>query len=124
MSDSIPIPAYADLTQYNHIRSVRPTDGAEIRAQRIMVDEHTPIRWTIVVMDKMGNYLFIENTENKVRKQYSTSELVDLAKNAGFGEWQQAQVGEAVGIALVKGEQREIVMRQYQVPDTTPYPID
>ncbi len=89
-----------------------------------MVDEHTPIRCTIVVMDKMGNYLFIENTENEVRKQYSTSELVDLTKNAGFGEWQQARVGEAAGIAWVKGEQREIVMRQYQVPDTTPYPID
>ncbi|HEY6285628.1 MAG TPA: hypothetical protein VIX20_08200 [Ktedonobacteraceae bacterium] len=124
MADSIPIPAYADFTQYDHIQSVRPTDGAIIRAQRVVVDENTPIRWTITVRDKMEQYLHIENTEGGVRKYYTTSELVELAQRAGFGEWQQSKVGEKRGFPLMNGEEREILIPEYQVPDTTPYLID
>ncbi|HYX51208.1 MAG TPA: hypothetical protein VE843_15785 [Ktedonobacteraceae bacterium] len=122
MVDSIP--AYADFTQYNHIQSVRSADGAVIRARRVVADENTPIRWTMTVKDKMEQNLHIENTERGVRKYYSTSELVEFAQREGFGEWQQSKVGEKQGFALMNGEEREILIPEYQVPDTTPYLID
>ena len=122
MNNSIPIPAYADLTQYDHIRSVRPTDGAEIRAQRVVVDEQTPVRWTIIAMDKLGKYLFIERIENGVRPTYSTIELVELAQKVGFGEWQQSSVAEMEAIALTPVGYREFLMHQFQIPDPTSYP--
>ncbi len=124
MSESIPIPAYANLTQYKHIQCVRPTDGLVMRAQRIVVDEHTPIRWTIVVEGKSEQWRDLGWTEDGTRETYSTSELKELAKKAGFGGWQQSQVGEMEGLALVDGDERKIRLPQYQVPDLTPYPVD
>jgi hypothetical protein len=89
-----------------------------------VVDENTPIRWTIIVKDRMEQYLHIENTEGGVREYYTTSELVELAQRERFGEWQQSKVGEIQASALVNGEEREFLMPEYQVPDPTNYPTD
>lgn len=129
MTDSIPIPAHADLTQYDHIQSKRPTDGAIIRAQRVVVDKDMPICWTIVMKDKLEKYIFnelplFEDTQGRVCKQYSTSELIHLAQKAGFGEWQQSMVAAWEGWEWDDVGYREKSIPQYQLPDTTPYPVD
>lgn len=122
MTDSMPIPAGVDVTQFDHIQCIRPTDGLTIRAQRIVVDTETPVRWTMVVVDRLGKWLYIEHIEDGQRATYSTSELMELAKNARFGEWEQSQIGELSGLAIIDGEYKEIRLRQFQVPDPTPYP--
>jgi hypothetical protein len=80
-----------------------------------MVDENTPIRWTIILKDRMEQFLHYENTEGGVREYYSTSELLELVKREGFGEWRQSKVNEKQG---------EFLISEYQIPDLTPYPID
>ncbi len=129
MTDSMPIPAYANVTQYDHIQSTRPTDGAKVRAQRVVVDKHTAIRWTIVVVNRLEQFILdelpmYEDAEGKVRKQYPTSELLDRAKEAGFVDWQQSQVAESEGSAYVDGEYQKVRVGHYQLPDPTPYPTD
>lgn len=129
MTSSIPIPSYANVTQYDHIQATRPTDGAKLRAQRVVVDEHTAIRWTIVMVTKLEQYIvdelpMYEDAEWKVRKQYTTSELIDRAREVGFVDWQQSQVGESEGFAYVDSEYRKVRVGHYQLPDPTPYPTD
>jgi hypothetical protein len=106
------------LTQYDHIQATRLTDGAKLRAQRVVVDEQTPIRWTIVLVDKLEQYIFDE------LPMYTTSELIARAKEAGFVDWQQSQVGKMTGLAWIDDDCREVILRQYQIPDRTPYPTD
>jgi len=58
------------------------------------------------------------------RETYSTSDLIEFAKRAGFGDWRQSQVGEVEGLVLVDGDYKEQRIAQYQTPDHTPYPKD
>ncbi len=119
----------AGLTRYNFIQSDRPTDGARIAAKRVIVDENTPIRWVIVMKDKLENFIFnelqlFEDTEGRVQKQYSTSELSDCAQKLGFGDWHQAPVALVEGFELIDEEYRKRLIPQYQLPDPTDYPVD
>ncbi len=119
----------AGLTRFNFIQSVRPIDGARIAAKRVIVDENMPIRWVIVVKDKMENFIFnelplFEDTEGRVPKQYSTSELSDRARKVGFVDWQQAPLALVEGWELIGEEYRKRLIPQYQLPDPTNYPVD
>jgi hypothetical protein len=89
----MPIPSGVDVIQFDHIQCVRPTDGLTIRAQRVVYDTETPVCWMMVVEDRLGRWLYIEHIEGGQRATYSTNELIKLAKNAGFGEWEQSQCG-------------------------------
>ncbi len=111
----------ADLTKFEHIQSVRLTDGARLVASRVVVDETTPVRWTIVLKDSLENYIddelpIFSDTEGRVRKQFATSDLLKRAKEAGFEDWQQLPValGNVWGLAGAF----------YHDPDHTPYPVD
>lgn len=117
----MPIPAGADITQYDRIQCVRQ-DGLVLRAQRILLNKETPVRWTIVVEGKSGQWQDQSWTENGSRETYSTNELNVFAKNAGFGEWQQSAIDVHEGISLWEGNERTVHMPQYQVPDSTIYP--
>ena len=118
----MPIHAGVSITQYDHIKCVRPMDGLEMRAQRVVGDKDTPVRWTFVVVDRLGRWLYIEHIENRQRATYSTDEIITFAQNAGFGEWEQSQIAEFSGLALINGEYKEVRLQQFQIPDPTPYP--
>ena len=110
-----------ELTKYEHIQSVRLTDGARLVASRRVVDETTPVRWTIVLKDKQEMYIFdelqfFEDTGCNVQTQYATTELVELAKQRGFMDWQQLPVA----LATVWGLEGTV----YQDPDPIHYPTD
>ena len=122
LTSSMPIPAGVRITQYDHIKCVRSTDGLEMRAQRVVGDKETPVRWTFVVVDRLGWWLYIEHIENGQRATYSTDEIITFAQNAGFGEWEQSQIAEFSGLALINGEYTEVRLRQFQIPDQTLYP--
>ena len=94
-----------------------------IKAQRVVKDEHTPIRWTIIVKDRMDQYLHIEDTTGGVPEQYTTSELIELARKNGFGEWQQSSVAEREAEGWEE-DAPKIRLRQYQIPDTKTYLLD
>jgi hypothetical protein len=122
LSQSIPIPEGANIAQYDHIQCVRPTDGLVLRAQRVIVNEQTPVSWTIVVEGKSEQWRDLGWTMDGTRETYSTSELIKFAKNAGFGEWQQSALDVREGTSLWEGEERTVLMPQYQIPDSTKYP--
>lgn len=122
MTSSMPISAGVSITQYDHINCVRPTDGLEIRAQRVVSDTETPVRWTFVIVDRLGQWLYIERIENGERATYSTDDIMALAKQIGCGDWQQSQVGEFRGYALIDGEYKPVRLQQFQIPDLTTYP--
>src|SRR2546421_10401723 len=61
-------------------------------------------------------------TQEGTYETYSTNELIVLAKNAGFGEWQQSAIAVVEGSALVDGDYREEMHPQFQTPDHTLYP--
>lgn len=71
----------------------------------------------------MDQYLHIEDTTGGVREQYTTSELIELARREGFGEWQQSPVAEW-GAEGWEEDAPKIRLRQYQVPDTKTYLVD
>ena len=121
--------AESELTKYEHIQSVRLTDGARLVASRVVVDEHTPVRWTIVLVDKLENYIddelqLFSDAVGRVRKQYTTSDLLELAKQKGFEDWQEVPVAFVQGWELVDGVYQERHLPKYQDPDPTPYPTD
>jgi hypothetical protein len=119
---SIPIPAGADITQYNHIQCVRPADALIMRAQRVTVNEQTPVSWTMVVEGKSGQWRDLGWTVKGTHETYSTSELIEFAENAGFGEWQQSAVDVREGTSIWEGQERTVLIPQYQIPDSTEYP--
>jgi hypothetical protein len=122
LTSSMPIPAGVSITRYDYIQCVRSADGLEMRAQRVVRDIETSVRWTLEVVDRLGQWLYIEHIENGQRATYSTDEISTIAKNAGFGEWQQSQVAEFSGFALINGAYEEVRLQQFQIPDPTPYP--
>jgi len=122
MTKGFPLPKGADITQYDHIQCTRPKDGLEMRAHRIVVDEQTPVSWTIVVEEKSEQLRSFLSTKDDSPKTYSTSELIKLAKDAGFGEWQQSAIDMREGTITWEGKDIEALIPQYQIPDRTVYP--
>lgn len=121
--------ADTDLTKYEHIMSVRVTDGARLVASRVVVDEQTPVRWTIMLKDKLEMVIedelqLFEDAAGRVRKQYTTTELLGIAQQKGFDDWQQVPRGFMQGWKLVEGEYQENHIPRYPDPDPTPYPTD
>ncbi len=96
----------------------------EERAVTIVVDQTTPVRWTLVVEGPSEQWRDLEWTMDGTRKTYSTSDLKALAKKLGFGEWQRSQVGEVGALAWTSDGQEKFLMPLYQVPDRTSYPKD
>lgn len=123
--------AEVDFTKYERIQSVRVTDGARLVASRVVMDENTHVRWTIELKDKLEMFIFdelqlFEDAARNVQKHYTTSELLDLAKQAGFIDWQQLPV-ELVEMwpwDAVGDEAKKILVPKYSLPDPTPYPAD
>jgi hypothetical protein len=122
MTKSFPLPKGADITQYEHIQCTRPKDGLEMRAHRIIADEQTPVSWTVAVEGKSEKSLTLQRNNDGTLKTYSTSELIKLAKDAGFGEWQQSAIAMREGTITWEGKDIEALIPQYQIPDPTIYP--
>ncbi len=109
--------AEADIAKFEHVQSVRVTDGARLVASRVVINAQTPVRWTIVLKDKQEMFIFDElqlfdDAAGRVQKQYATTELLDLVKQKGFVDWQRLPVAMGEGWA------------DYPYPDATPYPVD
>jgi hypothetical protein len=120
-----------DLAKYEHVYSVRQSDGMRIVAKRIVADKHTPIRWEISVVDsgKSNDYTersFFKGSEASVTNIFATSELLREAQKAGFGDWYPKQVGFRDSWPLdAKGDDSEKrLIPEYPLPDSTEYLVD
>jgi len=105
------------LTRYEHIQCTHPKYGLVMRAHRVVVDEQTPVRWTCEVEGSSEQWRDLGWNIAGERDTYTTEALVEFAKRARFGEWEQSQVGEVKGHVLVDGVYTERVTPQYQRPD-------
>ncbi len=61
-------------------------------AHRVVVDTQTPVRWTYVVEGPSEQWRDLGWNMDGGRETYSTNELIEFAKRAGFGEWEQSPI--------------------------------
>ncbi len=119
-----------ELAHYTNISAQRPTDGAQIVAQRLTVSTSTPIRWTIYMKDRLEHAIYdehlprYEDPMRKTLKQYRHSELLQQAAEIGFYDWKQSPRGMVEGTELINGEYQKRSFPAYPIPDPTDYPID
>src|SRR6266699_7238917 len=92
LTDGFPIAPGTDLTQYEHIQCTHPKHGFVLRAHRVAGDKQTPVRWTYVVEGSSEQWRDLGWNMDGGRETYSTNELIEFAKRAGFGEWEQSPI--------------------------------
>lgn len=122
---------HPELTQCRVLWAVREADGVRLAASQVNDNENMPVRWIVVIRDRLEKYVFDDKTlpmfeDGGVPRRYATSELSELAFQAGFAEWQQAPrwVTEELALDVLGGEYQKVDVIHYELPLEAKRPID
>lgn len=126
MAMNIDVPSIA---KYEHVVTVRRSDGMRIAATRKVIDTQTPIRWQISVWDKDNHLVYQELPlfeEGNTPFLYRTSDLLQQAKKRGFEDWYHLPIAyvEAWHWNDLGDETKKYLIPKYSLFDPTDYPVD